>query len=92
MAWEGSALGILKAILLCGYEIVVDLFYYEFVIGCRVCRVDVDCVWMLIGPELLLKINFANPIPSTLLVLPKFASPGANSLRSCALGRKVLEI
>ena len=92
MAWEGSALGILKATHLCGYIIVVDLFYYEFDISCRVCSIKVACVRLRLGPELLLKIRFANPIPSTRLVLPKFASPGANSLRSCALARKVLEI
>ena len=38
--------------------------------------------------EFLLKINFANTNPRTLLVLPKFAK----TLRSCALGGKVLEI
>ena len=42
--------------------------------------------------EFLLKINFANTNPRTFLVLPKFANPGAETLRSCALRGKVLEI
>ena len=92
MAWEGSVLGILKTILLCGYQIVEDLLFYVFDVGCRVCRFEVACVRLRLGPELLLKINFANPNPRTLLVQPKFANPGAKTLRSCALVRNVLDI